>query len=256
MSAEPAARHNVLVEVAVDSLAGAEAAASAGADRIELCHDLGAGGLTPSRGLFDAVRAAVHVPVFVMIRPRPGDFLFDAGEIAVMQRDVVHLRAAGAAGIVTGALRRDGAVESGVVRDLIAAAAPLAVTFHRAFDVCADAAAAIDALIALGAARVLTSGQAANALAGADVIRACVQRAGSRLAVIAGGGVRDGNVRDVVARTGVREVHLSAAGTRASAMAFRRGGVPIAGDASPGDHVQRFTDGAIVARVVAALRGA
>src|SRR5688572_29621086 len=163
MSSEPAARHpaagdTVLVEVAVDSIAGAAAAAAGGADRIELCNDLGAGGLTPSLGLFDAVRAAVRVPVFVMIRPRPGDFLFDPGELGVMQRDLEHLRAAGAHGIVTGVLRADGAIDADAMRALVAAAAPLPVTCHRAFDLCDDAIAAIDALAALGVVRVLTSG--------------------------------------------------------------------------------------------------
>lgn len=244
------------VEVAVDSVAGALAAATAGADRVELCHDLDAGGLTPSLGLFDAVRAAVRVPVFVMIRPRPGDFLFDPGEIAVMQRDVVHLRTAGAGGIVTGALRADGAIDGEAMRELIATAAPLPVTCHRAFDLCASAAPALDALIALGVARVLTSGQAANALAGADLIRTCVQQAAGRLVVMAGGGVRDHNVRELIDRTGVREVHLSAAPSLPSAMTFRRGGVPIGTAGPASEYTRRGTDGAMVARVVAAAHRA
>ncbi len=250
----PGTNARVCVEVAIDAVAGATAAAVAGAGRLELCHDLDAGGLTPSLGLFDAVRAAVRLPVFVMIRPRPGDFLFDQGELAVMLRDVAHLRAAGADGVVTGALRADGAIDADAMGALLAAAGHLPVTCHRAFDLCADAATTLDALASLGVARVLTSGQAANALAGAAVIRACVQRADGRLVVMAGGGVRDHNVRELLDRTGVREVHLSAPASRASAMAFRRSGVPMGSTFARDEYHVRATDGALLARVVAATR--
>ncbi|MFY9345232.1 MAG: copper homeostasis protein CutC [Planctomycetota bacterium] len=243
------------VEVAVDSVAGAEAAAAAGAHRLELCQGLELGGLTPSRGLVDAVLAAVKVPVVAMVRPRPGDFLYDRGEFAAMLRDVDHLRAAGVAGIVAGVLDAEGRIDAARLRELQARAGELPFTCHRAFDLCADALATIDTLCGLGTARVLTSGQAATALAGAATIRACVERARGRLIVMAGAGIRDTNVRELVAATGVREVHLSASTTRASAMTFRRAGVPM-GSAPPADeHTLRATDGALLARVVANLRG-
>lgn len=246
----------VVVEVAVESVAGAMAAARGGADRIELCQALGDGGLTPSLGLFEAVKAAVPLPVFALVRPRGGDFLYDDGEFAVMRRDVAHLRAAGADGIVTGVLTADGAIDRQRFAALLAAAGPLPVTCHRAFDLVADPDAAIDALCALGVARVLTSGQAAAAPDGAAAIRATVQRAAGRLTVIAGAGVTDGNVAELVRATGVREVHLSATAWTDSAMAFRRPGVPMATAARAHEYALRHTDPDRVARVVAALRGA
>ncbi|MBL8726950.1 MAG: GAF domain-containing protein [Planctomycetes bacterium] len=248
-----AANAPVVVEVAVDSVAGARTAAAAGADRLELCSSLAEGGLTPSAGLLAAVQAAVRVPVCTMVRPRAGDFRYDDGEFDVMLRDVVHLRAAGAAGIVAGVLRADGHVDAERLRELVAAARPLPVTFHRAFDLVADPAAALEALIAAGVARVLTSGQAATAIDGAEAIARHVAAAGTRLRVIAGAGVRPDNVRDLVQRTGVQDVHLSATVWRPGAMLFRRPGVPIATTRAPDEFAVRGTDGNAVAKVVAAL---
>lgn len=247
------ANARVLVEVAVDSVAGAIAAANAGADRLELCASLGEGGLTPSLGLVDAVRAAVRVPIVVMVRPRAGDFLFDGHEFDVMRRDTQLLRERGIAGIVTGVLTANGEVDVTRMRALVDAARPLPITFHRAFDLCADPRAALEALVALGVRRVLTSGQAANALAGADAIAHHVATASDRLVVMAGAGVRPGNVATIVARTGVREVHLSASAWTASAMTFRRGDVPMGAVRPPDEYVLRTTDGDVVAAVVAAL---
>jgi copper homeostasis protein len=140
------------------------------------------------------------------------------------------------------------------LRELVALAAPLPVTFHRAIDVCADPQDAIATLVACGAARVLTSGQAATAAAGADAIRALVAAAGDRLVVMAGAGVRDDNVAALVARTGVAEVHLSATAWMPSGMRCRRDGVPMGASRLPGEYERRVTDAAVVARVVAALR--
>jgi len=239
--------------VGVDSVAGAVAAAAGGADRLELCADLHAGGLTPSLGLCEEVVAAVRIPVFAMLRPRPGDFLYDRGEFAAMRRDAAHLRRAGAAGLVAGVLAADGALDAERMAELLAAAGGASFTCHRAFDVCRDADAVLEQLVALGVARVLTSGQAANALAGAARIRDLVARAAGRLVVMAGAGVRDSNVRDLVAATGVREVHLSATAWIDSPMQFRRAGVPMGGTAPADDYALRTTDGTMVARVVQAL---
>lgn len=245
----------MLVEVAVDSAAGARDAAAAGASRLELCQGLELGGLTPSVGLLEAVKAAVRIPVFVLIRPRAGDFLYDRGEFGIMLRDTLQLRAAGADGIVSGALTADGALDSGRLRELRLATGAAPFTCHRAFDLCADARRAIDTLVDVGVPRVLTSGQAGSALAGGAAIRALVQHAADRLMVMAGAGVRDTNVRELVAATGVREVHLSATAWRPSDMTFRRSGVPMGFSPPADEYVRRATDGAMVARVVAAVRG-
>ena len=261
---EPASAHHitvqgsanakVVVEVAVDSLAGARAAAHAGADRLEVCSSLAEGGLTPSLGLFEAVRAAVQLPIFAMVRPRGGDFLYDDDDFDIMLRDLRLLRGAGADGIVSGALVAAGGLDEARLAELVARTHPLPFTCHRAFDLCADPAAAIETLVQVGAARVLTSGQAPSAPAGAPAIARHVAAAGSRLVVMAGAGVRDDNIRPLVAATGVREVHLSAGVWRASGMRFQRRGVRMGPSAPPEEHSWRATDGTLVAAVVEALR--
>lgn len=250
------ANARVVVEIAVESAAGALAAANAGADRLELCASLGEGGLSPSPGTFATTRAAVGLPLFVMVRPRAGDFCYSDTEFAAMLADIAHFRAGGADGIVTGVLTAAGRLDAARMRALGAAAAPLPVTCHRAFDLTPDADAALELLCELGVPRVLSSGQAAAAPLGAACLRRLVDRAAGRLAVMAGAGVRAENVASLVQATGVREVHLSATAWRASPMQFRRQGVPMGSSPPPDEFQLRTTDGAVVAAVVAALRTA
>jgi len=196
-----------LVEAAVETLEEALAAKRAGADRIELCANLGVGGTTPSAGLIASVVQQANLPVFVMIRPRGGDFVYAADEIDAMIENIDRARPLGVAGIVTGALRSDGSVDVDSMRRLMSPAAGLPVTFHRAFDVVANRTEALEQVIDLGASRVLTSGGAATALEGAVAIAMLVDQAGERVSIVAGGKIREQNARDVIARTGVREVH-------------------------------------------------
>jgi copper homeostasis protein len=170
-----------LVEAAVETLEEALAAKGAGADRIELCANLGVGGTTPSAGLIASVVQQVNHPVFVMIRPRGGDFVYAADEIDAMIEDIDRARPLGIAGIVTGALRSDGSVDVESMRRLMSPAAGLPVTFHRAFDVVANRTEALEQVIDLGASRVLTSGGAATALDGAVAIAMLVDQAGERV---------------------------------------------------------------------------
>ncbi|MEY4675183.1 MAG: hypothetical protein RL148_2967 [Planctomycetota bacterium] len=244
----------VVVEVAVDSVAGALAAEQAGAHRIELCAALELGGVTPGGGLLAAVRDRVHIPVFVIVRPRCGDFLYDEGEFATMEHEVVHAREAGADGVVVGVLRKDGTLDVERMARLVSLARPMAVTCHRAFDMCVDQAAALEQLVALGVERVLTSGGQKTARQGAMQVAALVRQAAGRIAVMAGAGVRSDHVAELVRRTGVAEVHLSAAVLAPSAMAWRNPFVSMGGAAQPSEYEQRRTDGAEVARVVAAVR--
>ena len=197
----------MLIEAAVETLEGAVAAERAGADRIELCANLGVGGITPSTQLISAVIAQAKKPVVVMIRPRGGDFVYAADEIDAMIEDIDRTRTLGIAGIVTGALRADGAVDVESLTRLKAPAAGLPITFHRAFDATPNKREALEQVIELGASRVLTSGGAATALEGVSTIAALVDQAGERISIMAGGKIRDNNVRDVVSRTRVREIH-------------------------------------------------
>jgi copper homeostasis protein len=231
----------VEVEVAVQDAASARTARDAGADRVELCSALAAtGGVTPSIGVVEAV-VAVGLPVHVLIRPRPGGFVHDADERAVMLRDVRAALAAGAAGIVSGGLTADGRVDADLVARLVDETGDAVFTFHRAIDAVDDRLAALDALLAAGASRVLTSGGAARAGDGTAALAELVVRADGRLEIQAGGGVTVDAIPGLV-RAGVDAIHLSA---RRSVAATRVG--PGGGEAA-----HDVTDGGIVAAAVAA----
>lgn len=210
----------VLLEIVAYSLVSAKAAAAGGADRIELCENAAEGGTTPSRGSLEAA-CALGIPVHAMIRPRGGDFLYDADEVRVMEKDIDTALAAGASGIVLGALRPDATVDTGLCRRLVERAAGRPVTFHRAIDWSADPLRALDDVAACGCRRILTSGRAPTALEGAALIAELVRRAAGALTVIAGAGLSEGNAAEVVRRTGVRELHGSLRRIQPSRMAVR-----------------------------------
>lgn len=205
-----------LVEICVDDLAGTLAAESGGADRVELCANLAEGGTTPSFGLIVRVLESVTtLGVQVMIRPRGGDFVYSASELSVMLADVravrdLAVRTAVPVGLVFGVLTDAGGVDIPAMRVLLAAAEEVPVTFHKAFDATSDLFAAHAVLTELGIVRILTSGGAATALAGAPVLRELVRREPHGPVILAGGSVRAQNAARIVAATGVREVHLRA----------------------------------------------
>jgi copper homeostasis protein len=197
----------VLVEACVGSVETCVAAERAGARRLELCDPLIEGGGTPSTELITACKAAVSIPIVVMIRPRAGDFVYSEKELDSMRRDVVTARELGVDGIATGVLRPDKTIDTDVVRSLVDKAQGLSVTFHRAFDSTPNLHESLESLIALGFKRVLTSGGAATADKGAKSLADLVRQAGSRLTILAGGGIREHNVQQIIATSGVREVH-------------------------------------------------
>ena len=210
----------VLFESCVDSLDAARASVLGGAGRVELCARLEVGGTTPDAALIAQCVASIEIPVFVMIRPRGGGFVHDAGEVEAMAAHIRMAIDAGAAGLVFGALLGDGTIDAEVMRRLIDRARPLPVTCHKAIDAARDPLEALEALLALGVDRVLTSGGADTAAAGAGTIARMVARAGDALTVMAGGGVRAHNVGAIIRATGVREVHgrvLPAGGPAAAA---------------------------------------
>ena len=212
---------SVLVEAAVESLDDALSAVAGGAGRLELCARLDVGGTTPDLALIECVVREARVPVLAMIRPRGGDFVHSSAELARMHADVRDALRAGAAGVVLGALDATSRVDVAATASLVRAAGGAPVTFHRAIDDTPDALEALDVLIELGVARVLTSGGAPTALDGAEVLAALVQRAGDRVTIVAGGGVRGDNARLVVEQTGVRELHARCEGDAARIRAIR-----------------------------------
>jgi copper homeostasis protein len=205
-TASPAPGGTVLVEACCDSVYTAVAAQEAGAGRIELCGP-GDGGTTPSLGLIARCRDLLTVPLHVMIRPHSRDFVYHDDELDVMANDIVTARTLGVDGVVLGPLQRDDTVHMQQLATLVQIAQPMTVVFHRAFDRTPDPFAALHTLILTGVRMVLTSGQAATALEGAATLNSLRQRAGDRLTILAGGGVRGGNVRELVQRSEVRQVH-------------------------------------------------
>lgn len=204
------------LEVAADSIGSALAAQAGGAMRVELCGGLDGGGLTPSFGTLAVLRDRLTIPLYVLIRPRVGDFVFDEAEVEAMRRDVEQCVRLGCDGVVLGALDPAGEVDMATMRVLIAAAGSLGVTFHRAIDVSADPRRALEDAIALGCERVLTSGARETAEEGAALIAELVQQAGARLSVMPGSGVTETNLARLRALTGAREFHGSARGPLAS----------------------------------------
>jgi copper homeostasis protein len=200
-------RVTALFESCIDSDAAADASARGGAGRVELCARLDLGGTTPAAAIIERCVAAARIPVFVMIRPRGGGFVYAPGEVAAMEADLAMATVAGAQGVVFGALRADATIDMDAMRSLIDRARPLPVTCHKAIDAARDPIEALDALLELGVDRVLTSGGAETAAAGAPILARMVARAGDALVVMAGGGVRAHNVAALVQATGVREVH-------------------------------------------------
>jgi copper homeostasis protein len=197
----------IVVEAAVESLDDALAAVDGGADRLELCANLSVGGTTPDQRLIAAVLARVTTPVFSMIRPRGGSFVYTDSEIAQMRRDIEMSLDLGVAGVVLGVLDAANHVDVTRTQSLVGVAGARRVTFHRAFDRTPDLFAAADTLISLGVSRVLTSGGAATASEGVETLALLVERGAGQLGILAGGGVRANNVRDIVHRSGVHEVH-------------------------------------------------
>ena len=199
-----------VLEVAANSVASALAAEAGGAARIELCSALEVGGLTPSHAAIAIACERLRIPVHVLIRPRAGDFVFDGHEYEVMRRDIEICKSLGCSGVVIGALTAEAHIDVPRCRALMDAAWGMSVTFHRAFDFARDPERALDVIMALGCDRVLTSGQAVDAMAGTPLIRKLVERAEDRVTIMPGGGITAQNIAAIAQATGAREFHASA----------------------------------------------
>jgi len=201
-----------LLEIAVASLERALAAERAGADRLELCVELEAGGLTPSLHLIRQVRSAMKIPIHVLVRPRPGNFVYTSAEFARMKADVAAIRNENVQGVVIGALLPNGSVDKMRTLELVALASPMQVTFHRAFDQTRDLAAALEDIALTGAQRILTSGGSSDSQNGASILRSLIEQAGNRITILPGGGLHAHNIAAVARASGARELHTGLGG--------------------------------------------
>ncbi|MGO1297160.1 MAG: copper homeostasis protein CutC [Vibrio sp.] len=212
---------NVCVEVCVDSIESLQQAISGGAGRIELCSSLALGGLSPTYGLIKYALEHASVPVYAMVRPRSGDFLFSPDEVAMMADEVEFLREQGLDGIVVGALTSYATIDSKAIKCWKQCAGPMGLTFHRAFDWTVNPEYALETLIDLGCERVLSSGGQATAFAGMENLRQWIQQTQQRLSVMPGSGVTPNNVSDIIHYTRASEVHLSGKTLQPSRMHFQ-----------------------------------
>ena len=209
------------LEIVVYNIESAMKAQEGGADRIELCENVGEGGTTPSAGTIELVRQNLSIDVFVMIRPRGGDFLYSNYEFHAMKRDISQCQKLSVDGLVFGILNPDGTIDKKRCKELIGRARPLKVTCHRAFDMTRDPFEALEDCIEAGFDRILTAGQQAQAVKGATLIGELIKSAKGRIAIMPGSGVNEDTVEEIVRLSGANEIHFSAAAFRESAMQYR-----------------------------------
>lgn len=239
---------NVVIEICAGSVESAIAAKKGGAQRIELCSALSEGGITPSQAMIEYVKRNLKIETFVLIRPRTGDFSYSRAEFEVMKSDIFSAKAKGADGIVTGMLNTDGTIDTCRMKEIMDLARPLPVTFHRAFDLTRDPDKASEDIIKLGCKRILTSGQAQNALLGADLIARLVKIADNRISIMPGGGINAGNLQHIFDITGATEYHLSATTLVGSRMIFRKEGISM-GNGSGNEYEMAQTDQNLVSEI-------
>lgn len=242
-----------LIEICVEGIDGLVAAQEAGADRAELCASLVEGGLTPSLGVIRQALAVATIPFHVIIRPRGGDFLYSELEYQSMLDDVRACRELGVAGVVIGCLTADGRIDEARMQALTAAARPMKVTCHRAFDMTRDPEEAVEALVRVGVDRVLTSGQRATALAGIDILRRTHEAARGRLLIMACGALDERNIAEVLRRSEADELHFAALTTVSSGMSFQNPDVGMGGTDVEREFELTLTDREAVRRTIAAV---
>jgi copper homeostasis protein len=243
----------VLLEICCGSIDDAIQADAGGADRVELCSALFLGGLTPSLGTLQEAKRLVKIPVIMMVRPRSGGFCYTDAEMATMERDAETAVANGADGVVFGILDPDGKIDinrSTRLRKLIGARQAV---FHRAFDVTPDPFAALEQLIDMGITRVLTSGQKNSVPEGIDLIKRLIERASDRIEVLPGGGIAPYNIKEVVERTGCRQVHLTAWGSVIDSSTQANRCVTFGGALYPPEDRYEMTDAGLVKKLARVL---
>ena len=197
------------LEICVDSYESLLTAKKAGADRIELCSALNIGGLTPSFGLMKKAKELKDIEIFVMIRPRSGDFLYSNEDYEIMKEDIIKAKEMGFEGMVLGFLKADGSIDLERMKEAIELAKPMEVCLHRAFDNCKDPEKYMDSLIEMGVMRILTSGQKNTVLEGADLIKNLQKKYGDKITIMPGSGITSSNLQRAIDSTGCKKFHMS-----------------------------------------------
>lgn len=241
------------IEVCAYSLESCEAARACGATRVELCASPYEGGTTPSAAAIRLARQIPGLQLSVMIRPRGGDFLYSEIEFTQMLEEILFARECGAEGVVFGVLTADGRVDVERTAKLVTAANPMQVTFHRAFDLVCDRHEALEAVIAAGCHRILTSGGCNTAIEGIDELRRIVLQAANRIEIMAGSGVNPQNAR-MLAMTHVDALHFSARKMRESAMQYRNSVVSMGSCSGISEYEIAYADPQIIREIVSKLR--
>lgn len=232
----------MLTEIVVYNIESALKAQEGGADRIELCDNPGEGGTTPSFGTIESVRQNVNLDVFVMIRPRGGDFLYSNYEFHSMKRDIHQCQKISVDGVVFGILNEDGTLDKKRCKALIDSARPLKVTCHRAFDMTRDPFEAMEDCIEVGFDRILTAGQQPQALAGASLIGELIKKATGRIAIMPGSGVNENTVQEILRKSGASEIHFSATAFRESGMKYKNAQIEGMGSEAGAEFKLRTVD--------------
>lgn len=245
---------NVLLEICCGSIDDAIQSEKGGADRVELCSALFLGGLTPSIGTIQEAKRRLKIPVIAMVRPRGGGFCYSDAEFATMEGDAAAARDAGVEGIVFGILKENGRVDQRRTARIRRIIGKQQAVFHRAFDVTPDPFHALEQLIDLGITRVLTSGQKDSAPEGVGLIAQLVERAGKRIEILPGGGIRPYNVNDIVRRTGCRQIHMTAWAKVQDRSTHAHRDVTFGGALQPAEDFYDRTDAGLVKEIVKGLR--
>jgi copper homeostasis protein len=244
------------IEVCAGSVQSVIEAEKGGASRVELCDNLFEGGTTPSAATIKLSSESVKIPIYVMIRPRGGDFFYSTLEFEIMKKDIFYAKKYGASGIVIGLLLSDGSVDEQRTKELVLTAKELdmGVTFHRAFDMCSNPHKALESIITAGCERILTSGGENKAIDGKKLIKELVVAAAGRISVMAGSGINPANVRNLIEYTGIKEVHISGKHRVAGEMIYRNPKINMGGLPGIPEYEIDVTDSETVKKVVSLTR--
>ncbi|HEY5690242.1 MAG TPA: copper homeostasis protein CutC [Cyclobacteriaceae bacterium] len=245
----------MICEVVVYNFDSALRAQTGGADRLELCDNPGEGGTTPSYGMIEQVRQNVSIDLYVMLRPRGGDFCYSNYEFNIMKRDLIQFQRLGVDGVVFGILKEDGTMDKDRCKELINIIRPLKATCHRAFDMTRDPFEAMEDCIEIGFDKILTSGQKPSAPEGVDLISELIMRARDRIVIVPGAGVNAATVAELVKQTSAKEIHFSATSFTDSKMQFRNPDIAAMGDESGREFTYRVVDPECVRKIRSLAEG-